>query len=86
MLYQVINLENVGNDKDGYEVNDAHFTGQTIELSDSPQVADVLKAMKECGVMRSFVNRNHITCDFTGDSIFIQARSGMWLWELRPKR
>ena len=46
MRYEIINLDVWGNEKDGYEVNDAHYTGEFVEIEDINNDSEILKAVE----------------------------------------
>jgi len=48
--YKVITLDVWGNDNDGYEVNNAHYTGQTITLLDSDADQTILKKLNDSDI------------------------------------
>ena len=86
--FKVVSLGNIMGEC-GYEVNDAHYTGDVIELEDT-QLPTIMRALKECGQMSKHVTRQSVYIDHEAGgetSIFLRAkgkqRRGLWLWELQ---
>lgn len=51
--YEVIGFDVWGNEKDGYEVNDAYHTGDYVTLPLEASDADIIRAVKQAGQVRS---------------------------------
>lgn len=47
MEFEIIELECFGNDEEGYEVNDAHYTGDTITISDNATDKEIITALEQ---------------------------------------
>lgn len=47
--YKIINLGVLGNRRNGYEVNDAHYTGLTVDLADNANLLDIKRALYKAG-------------------------------------
>jgi len=84
MTYDLIKYECTC--QDGmYEVNDAHRTGNQIELSDSPTSVEVIRAIKSADWLHKPINNKTLEVDLDNEAIYIRIRkSGKWLFELRP--
>ena len=57
-LYKLVNYDVWGNARDGYEVNDAHYTGDVLALRDDmpdgfgASDAEVIRALKRCDYLK----------------------------------
>jgi hypothetical protein len=72
-LYNVIRNDCIRSREGGYEVNDAHYTGQLIEVPDEPNADDVIKAIRKAGWLDHYPKK-HIQVEFhDGGSIDIAA-------------
>ena len=83
--YKVVSLGNIMGEC-GWEVNDAHYTGDEIELADT-KIATIMRALKACGQLAKHVTRQAIYIDWESSgetSIMIRRKKNhAWLWELR---
>jgi len=71
----------------GWEVNDAHYTGDEVEFSARPTLREILKALKQVGVCAKSCQLRWLDIDTDNTDIYIRQRSnGKWLWELRKIR
>lgn len=52
-----------GNEKDGYEVNDAHYTGETFELSDTLTNKGIVTSLKRQGCIKKTAKNHCIKID-----------------------
>ena len=85
--YKVVNYTNIMGSEGMWEVNDAHFTGDEIELSEDATGRDVMNALKEAGVCTKNCQLRWLEIDMGSEDIYIrQASNGKWLWELRMVR
>ena len=50
-LYEVINYDVWGNKRDGFEVNDAHYTGLDVFIHEYDRDKDIIRALKEAGFL-----------------------------------
>lgn len=74
MEYDVINYDVLGNPKDGYEVNDAHYTGLTITVNDDDTDADVIKALQNVGFLKDGLHRSKFEVDGDPDyTLYVNA-------------
>lgn len=81
--FKVISYSNIMGEC-GYEVNDAHYTGQEVELPEEYTLLDIVKALKTAEVCGKKVQRRWLDIDNEHMDIYIRQRSnGKWLWELR---
>lgn len=82
-MYKVISLGNIMGES-GWEVNDAHYTGITVELPEEFNIADVMKVLKDANVLQKHVTRQSLDIESYGNSVMIRAKKdGKWLWELQ---
>ena len=51
--YKVISYDVWGNPKDGFEVNAAHYTPYSVELSDEWTDKELRRALRDCGFCNS---------------------------------
>jgi len=61
--YKLVTYDVWGNDTDGYEVNDAHFTGDSIELKTELNDSDMIDKLKEEGIIDEHVKNEEIRID-----------------------
>jgi hypothetical protein len=81
--YKVINYSNIMGEC-GYEVNDAHYTGQEVELPNPPTLRQIMDALKGAEVCGKHCQLRWLDIDNEHTDIYIRQRSnGKWLWELR---
>jgi hypothetical protein len=91
VTYEVISLDVIGNDKEGYEINDAHTTGREVELPESPSLDETLTGLRAVG---EFDRRAHIKTVSWSPEVehgseeltLVRRRNGKPLLTLRPKR
>jgi hypothetical protein len=57
-IYEIIRYDVWGNEKDGFEVNDAHHTGVFVSLTKDASDEQIIRALKNEG----YISRN---CRFT---------------------
>jgi hypothetical protein len=84
--YKVINIQNISDGRGSFEVNDAHYTGDTVELEE-PTLANVLQALKDIGRLKSQHQARHFEIAESDDagSLTLRRKSdGYWFYELRP--
>lgn len=85
--YKIVHLDNVMGEC-GWEVNDAHFLGDTIELHHKHIEDDKLLVaeLRDAGFLPPRTKYTQIDVEGNdGFSIWLRERkSGMWLYELRP--
>lgn len=85
--YKVIGLGNIKGEC-GWEVNDAHYTGREVELSENAQLPEIMAALKKADLLKKHITRRSLSLDDynEGYSYFLRSsRTGEWLWELRPE-
>jgi len=61
--YKLVSYDVWGNDEDGYEVNDAHFTGDIIELETGMTDEGIIDKLKEEGWVKETVKNDEIRID-----------------------
>jgi hypothetical protein len=61
--YKLINYDVWGNKNDGWEVNDAHFTGIEIELSENFTDKELKTALYKSGFATQGILMAKISCD-----------------------
>lgn len=89
--YKLISLECWGNKVDGFSVNDAHYTGTTIDLNYGCSDADIVKALKSSGAINKRTRIKSVGIDGCFDyGLYINdvtQRAGGFLplYELRPE-
>ena len=59
-VYRVFSHDVWGNAKDGYEINHSYPTGETVILSKGMSDKEIVKALKEVGVLRRDLRMNMI--------------------------
>jgi len=82
--YKVVSYDVWGNKKDGFEVNEAHYTSFTVELSEDATNREIVKALKDCGYLKKGLHTKSVRID--GDEYciyFSDARNGKPEGELR---
>lgn len=52
MQYEIITYDVWGNEKDGFEVNNAFSTGTIIDVTDSDSEKDIISKLKAVGIIR----------------------------------
>jgi hypothetical protein len=86
--YRVIDIENVSDGHGGFEVNDAHYTADTVDL-ESPTLTNAVKALKAIGRMRPQHQVRHFEIDehdSDGNLTIRRKRDGYWFYTLEPVR
>lgn len=88
MEYDVINLGNTGNERDGFQMDSAHFTAQQIVL-EHPTLANALNALKRRGMLSEAANTTNVyihehEIGTDSQTLTLRERNGRWLYELRP--
>jgi hypothetical protein len=82
--YRLISFDVWGNENDGWDVNDAHYTGINIELDEDCTDKDIVKALKKCGYLKKTLKTKSVR--FDGDDYciyFSDARNSKPEGELR---
>jgi len=82
--YKIIDYDVWGNNKDGYEVNAAHYTGCEVTFDDSATNRQIVTALKACGYLRKGLHWRSLKIDgeLAGETNFtlyvndIRVRSG----------
>ena len=84
--YKLISYDVWGNAKEGFDVNDAHYTGLTVELPNDATDRQIVKALKVCGYLKKTLKTKsvHIHGDDEFAIYFDDARNGKPEGELRP--
>jgi hypothetical protein len=98
-LYRLVNYDVWGNPRDGYEVNDAHYTGDTLALRDDlpngngPSDAEVIRALKRCGYLKPGIRARSLKIEgepgfslYVGTADTYRREPGRPLCELRAVR
>jgi len=62
-LYEIISYEVWGNPKDGWEVNDAHYTDSKIEIPENSTDLEILNLLKGGGLVKDDITLNDISID-----------------------
>lgn len=65
------------------EINDAHSTSDVVELSESPTVSEVCKALKGCERMASDWPEKNVQLEEDGDDYFVCDKRGKKVYQLR---
>jgi len=83
--YKVISYDVWGNKHDGYEVNDAHYTGMTVKLPDDATDKQIVQALKACGYLKKTLKTKSVAIhgDDEFSIYFDDARNGKPEGELR---
>jgi hypothetical protein len=85
--YDVVSYDVWGNEKDGWEVNDSHKTGMTVELTDEPTDRQVIEALKEVGYVNKYAKMAAFCFDYNNnvasDDIYVELANGKPFCELR---
>ena len=80
--WRVFSLDVWGNPRDGFEVNDRSGIG-SIQLNDDATDAQIVRALKDAGIMRKTVRMNQLRIDGDDMLIFIdQARDARPVFQL----
>lgn len=70
--YDVHTYDVWGNAKDGYNVNDVYPRSATIELADDAEDADIIRALKNAGILRSKARYSSFDIDGeTGYTLYV---------------
>ena len=80
--WRVFSLDVWGNARDGYEVNDRSGIGK-VRLPDDATNEQIVRALKDAGILRKTVRMSQIAID--GDDMFIsidQAKDGKPVFQL----
>jgi hypothetical protein len=80
--YKVYSYDLLGNDEDGYEVNDVSYSGITIDVEENDSDAVVLQKLKDVGYIKNHVGS--ITGDGEFGDILYFDYEGYPAFELRP--
>lgn len=86
--YRIIALTDVPGEDGDYTLDGAHYTDNYVELVDSPDLDDVMAALKEVGALAEHATADMLFIheeDNTGSLTVRQREGGRWLWELRPE-
>jgi len=83
--YKLITYEVWGNDEDGYEVNNAHFTGDILELELELSHEATIEKLKEEGWIPEKVKSEDVRIDGEGEYslYFMYEPTGYPMFELR---
>jgi hypothetical protein len=85
-VFKIINLTNINNG-DGFEVNDAHYTGQELEIhNDTPTIHEALARLKELGMLNDKANSLNVYIeeeDALNSISLREQKTGRWLYEFR---
>jgi hypothetical protein len=85
MKYSIVfHFDVWGNKKDGFEVNDSRRLTEVIELSDSADDSEVLRALKVVGLIVKHARVNMFEFENLGESVGINQKDGRPLFTLEP--
>jgi hypothetical protein len=88
--YKIISCGNIrSSDGEGWELNDAHYTGEEVELPvEGLTVTHLIKALKDCGRFYKHVGKHMVYIDEEdyGYTLTLRAkRDGQFLYQFQPK-
>lgn len=91
VIYDVISLDVWGNEKDGFEINNAYHTGRTVALPVNPTLDQTLRALRAAGEFDRTAHRRTIAWSpevehGSEDLTVIRRKTGKPLLTLSPQR
>ena len=60
MRYEIIDYDVWGNEKDGFEVNQAFYTGHYVDIPENASDAEVVRILKDEGVLKKTVRTSSV--------------------------
>ena len=68
-IWRLISYDVWGNAKDGYEVNQAFYTNDYVELPENPSNTEIVRALKHIGWIKAGLHVESVGIEWSGENV-----------------